>query len=461
MLAGQCRIMRMPKSLPIPLCLAALLVAALAACHKDQAVADGAQSAPAKTRPASTRPAKPPVAPYWDQPSAQFTAKDVAAWATRQVDGKSSLVSRRLEWPAGDEVNHHRITITYDGSAPVQVALVYSNTPSLDDALKVAYLHTAFQPAASGKELLITTPYAGMNYAWILLQPGAATIKEIRHSCWRAKCTMFGHQAKTFEFAGQKLPYRLMYPRNYDSKKSYPLVVSISCSGTEGDDNAKQMNVMILGRFLFTQYYFDQDLECFSLVPQIPSGKAVPADYWPRGTKGAPTTFHPDWPAVNEDGWFAQATLALIASLDKDPAANIDPDRVYCTGYSYGGKAVFELEKAGPDLFAGSIASAGWAIGPAYYNYDPSQPVTAKALDQLKIEVKRYKHIPIQICDGKNDPMHLSGKAASAEITAQGGKSQYVEFPSADHAGAAGSTWSDQQRIEWLFKQNRADNPKP
>jgi predicted peptidase len=212
---------------------------------------------------------------------------------------------------------------------------------------------------------------------------------------------------------------------------------------------------------LFTQYYFDKDLECFSLVPQIPAGKSVPGAYWPRGAKGQPATYHPDWPAVNEDGWFVQATIALIRSLDKDPAVNIDPDRVYCTGYSYGGKAVFEFLKAGPDIFAGAIASAGWAVGPAYYDYNPDRAITAKALDQLKLEVTRYKHIPMQICDGRNDPMHLSGMAVDKEIRAQGGKSQYVEFPNVDHAGAAGSTWADQERIQWLLKQNRSENPKP
>lgn len=457
----------MMKSFPIALCLAVVLAAGLAACRKDQPVAAaGAQTSappstqPPKTRPASTRPAKPPVAPYWDQPSAKFNAKDVAAWASRDVDGKKCLVSRRLDWPVGDEVNHHRITISYDGAGPVEFAVVHGGMLSLDDTLKAAYLRSPFVPATSGKEVLITSPYAGERCAWILLRPGAATIKEVQHSCWHAKDTLFGHQAMTFEFDGAKISCRLMYPRNYDSKKAYPLVLSISCSQTEGDDNAKQMNLMILGRSLFTQYYFDQDLECFSLVPQIPADK-VPVAYWPRGTKGGPTPFHPDGPAVNEEGWFVQATLALIRSLDKHPAVNIDPDRIYCTGYSYGGKAVFEFLKAGPDVFAGAIVGAGWAIGPAYYDYDPSRAATGKLINQLMLEVKRYKHIPMQICDGRNDPMHLSGKAADKEIRAQGGKSQYVEFPGLDHAGAAAGTWADPKRIQWLLEQNRADNPKP
>jgi predicted peptidase len=336
--------------------------------------------------------------------------------------------------------------------------MVYAGSPSLDDALKVAYLHSSLVPAAAGKEVLIDSPYAGECCAWILLMPGAATIREVRHSCWHAKGTLYGHQARTFQFDGGTLRYRLMYPRNYDSKKAYPLAISVSGSDTLGDDNAKQMNLMTLGRSLFTQYYFDPNLECFSLVPQIPGpDSAVPPAYWPRGAKGQPTRlYHPDSPAVNEDGWFVQATLALIAGFDKDQAVNIDPDRVYCTGYSYGGKAVFEFLKAGPRVFAGAIPCAGWAIGPPFF--DPAADRTGMLLDQLKLEVKRYKHIPMQICDGQNDRMHSAGAAVNKEILAQGGKSQYVEFPGGDHASAAASTWGDPARIKWLFEQKRGDN---
>ena len=62
---------------------------------------------------------------------------------------------------------------------------------------------------------------------------------------------------------------------------------------------------------------------------------------------------------VNADGWFVQGSLALIQEMIKDAQYNIDPDRVYYSGFSLGGKACWEFLKAGPDVFAAAFCGAG------------------------------------------------------------------------------------------------------
>ena len=61
---------------------------------------------------------------------------------------------------------------------------------------------------------------------------------------------------------------------------------------------------------------------------------------------------------------------------------------------------------------------------------------------------------------GQKDAMRFGSQAAHAEMLAQGGKSSYVEFPNTSHVAAAGSIWRNRKYIEWLFKQNRRNNPE-
>ncbi|MCP4375495.1 MAG: hypothetical protein GY794_04885, partial [bacterium] len=254
------------------------------------------------------------------------------------------------------------------------------------------------------------------------------------------------------------LRFRMMLPRNFDprQKKKYPLVISVSGSGGVGRDNRRNMEMVILARNLFTTYLNDEQFECISLVPQIPTGKDVPKPYWPKGPLGKPTPiYHPDWPAVNENGWYTQASIALIKDLISDEGLHIDPDRIYFTGFSYGGKACWEFLRAGRELFAGAISGSGWPIGRAY-----SIP-TGQLKARLKLEVSRIKHIPVSIFAGQKDRMKYGSKAVHTEMTAQGGKSSYVEFPGATHVATAASIWRNRTHIAWLFKQNRKNNPKP
>jgi hypothetical protein len=216
------------------------------------------------------------------------------------------------------------------------------------------------------------------------------------------------------------------------------------------------MENIILARFLFFSYYREKDLECFSLVTQIPPAGAIPRPYWPLGDKGgADPLYHPDYPTVNENGWYVQATLALIQSLIDGKDISIDPDRIYYTGFSYGGKACWEFLRAGRTVFAAAMSGGGWPIGPAYCEPTPMM------LERLKLEVQRYKHIPVLIFVGERDRMRLGSRAVHEVMVAQGGKSKYVEHPGAEHIYSGLVGWSDRKSVAWLFQQNRKNNPEP
>ena len=397
-----------------------------------------------------------PRKPRKDEVQTKYNAAQVAKWESQTVDGKDCKVSPAINFGKGVELNHHYVTVVYSGGS-VELSLAHSNADKLDKALEKRHLHSRILPVKSGAETKFSSPYRGEGYAWLIVRAtGGAKITSVTHTCWRGKGTLYGHSPGEFKFAGAILPFRMMLPRNYDPKKKYPLVFSVSGSGGIGDRNVRNMEMVILAKNLFVNYLDDEEFECISVVPQIPSGKKVPKQYWPKGPKGGPTpTYRPDWSAVNENGWYAQAVVALAKDLASDAGPGVDPDRVYLTGFSYGGKACWELLRAGRDVFAGAICGAGWPIGRAYSN------PTALLKARLKLEVSRIKHIPVSIFAGQKDRMRYGSKVVNAEITAQGGKSSYVEFPSTTHIGTAGRIWSNPKHIRWLFQQNRKKNPKP
>jgi len=407
----------------------------------------------AQTRPKTTT-APAALAAAHDEVTTRYTGAQFLAWRQMEANGRKCRVSSAITFGRHYELNHHRVTVNYTGKGTVELYVAGSRLAKPDGILKKKL---RFAAIGSGREKRTVSRYRGESHAWLFLRrSGNVRIESIRHTCWRGKGTLYGHVPGKFAFAGVELPYRLMYPRNYEPRKRYPLVLSVSGSGGVGTDNVRNMEMVILARHLFIRYYHDKELECFSLVPQILPSNAIPGPYWPKGDRGAPTrSYHPDWPAVNENGWYVQATLALIRSLVADRRLGIDLDRVYFTGFSYGGKACWEFLKADREMFAAAMAGGGWPIGRAR-----SEP-RGMTLARLKLEVRRYKHVPVLAFAGGDDGMRHGSSAVCREIRAQGGKSTYLEFPGVSHVSSASKGWGNRGNIAWLFEQNRKNNPKP
>ncbi len=416
---------------------ATLLAAALATADK-----------PDQVKIPTTSPCRPV--------SFRYTVRQLGTWQKQVVGDLAYLASPVVEAPAGGELSQHRVSVRYSGSGTVHAMIVTSTGGNLKKALASKTDRSRSTPLRSGQETSFTSSRPGRRYAWILLRAaGNVRITDVRHSALRSEDTIFGHVPLTFKFDGGRLPYRLMFPRNYDPKRKYPLVISVSGSGGVGTDNRKSMEWVILSRFLFAKYYENPAMACFSLVPQIPPRSAIPKGYYPNGPKGAPDRFHPDWPAVNENGWYVQATLALIEHLKDAEGSSIDPDRVYFTGFSYGGKACWEFLKAGRTTFAAAASGGGWPIGGAFSR--PDEDATAR----LKKEAGRYRHIPVYIFAGEKDPMRFGSSAVHKALTTLGGKSVYDEIPGAGHVPSAGRGWQNTKRLTCLFQQNRRKNPQP
>lgn len=417
------------------------------------------------TAPAGAAPPSDPNATVIPDPpdpmriEAVCSGRQFDTWDVQRVKGRTVRMSAPMELPAGSEINHHRLTVEYEGRGDVRVSVGFDRHPETQRVINKASLRGRFRSVESGETASFVSRHPAQRVVWMMVDaPEAVEVHKVTYSGLLTADTVYGHAAGEFAFAGGTLPFRLMYPKDYDPNASYPLVISVHGSGGVGLDNRKSMEPFILARYLYTRYYDDPNLACISLVPQIVPGQAIPAPYWPKGPQGAPDRYYrPDWPAVNEQGFYTQATLALIDELIESQKVAVDPDRVYYTGFSYGGKACWEFLRAGRETFAGALCVAGWPIGRAYA--DPAADPTGRLAKRLGQELGRHAHIPVRIFAGSQDRMRFGSQAAHQALQSLGADSEYVEHEGANHLQSAGRTWGRRSHVAWLFEQRKSKNP--
>ena len=159
------------------------------------------------------------------------------------------------------------------------------------------------------------------------------------------------YQKKLYLNQGDTLPYRIMYPPDFDETGKYPLLLFLHGAGERGNDNEKQL---IHGASLFADPTNRKDYPAIVVFPQCPEG-----DWWARikdsedadgkriftfNSKGSPN------PAM-------RLVLRLLDELVK--AAYIDADRVYLGGLSMGGMGTFDLLTLRPKTFAAAFPICG------------------------------------------------------------------------------------------------------
>jgi predicted peptidase len=198
--------------------------------------------------------------------------------------------------------------------------------------------------------------------------------------------------------------YGLFKPKNYDSKKSYPLVVYL-----HGSRDTVSRNLNLYHDSLQKKY------PCFVLTPKCTN----PNQGW--GNTWLPN--HSEATAK---------TLALVDVLVKQYA--IDANRLYLFGISMGGFGVFSVLEKNAGRFAGAYAVCGG-----------SNPNAAA----------KVMRTPLWIFHGDADnvvPVSLSRNIYNEIIKLGGKNTKYTEYPGVKH-----NSWENVSResalLPWLFAQ--------
>ncbi|HEU5165214.1 MAG TPA: dienelactone hydrolase family protein [Chitinophagaceae bacterium] len=193
------------------------------------------------------------------------------------------------------------------------------------------------------KQNLPTDNWIERFYDWLGVQ-GLLTKKVVDHG-------LDIYEKKEFVFAeGKTLPYRILYPANYDKTKKYPLLLFLHGAGERGKDNEKQL---AWGSKLFITEENRKNFPAIVVFPQCPE-----ESFWAvmktDQTKQPPErtfdyTVEPNWPlaAANE----------LVKKISKEEG--VDKSRIYISGLSMGGMGTFESVYRYPDMYAAALPICG------------------------------------------------------------------------------------------------------
>lgn len=164
--------------------------------------------------------------------------------------------------------------------------------------------------------------------------------------------TLFAQfQPASFTINGNTLPYRIMFPENYDETKQYPLVLFLHGAGERGNDNEKQLTH---GKQFLIDNFHRQN-PAIVIVPQCPA-----TNYWSNVCRSE----------VNGKfefifGLYDTPTVAMQTLMDLVnywvQSGYVNRSQVYVGGLSMGSMGTFELLWRMPQTFAAAFPICGGA----------------------------------------------------------------------------------------------------
>lgn len=252
---------------------------------------------------------------------------------------------------------------------------------------------------------------------------GALTLTQTVESMGQSPATVRKFEARVYKNErGEKLPYRLLKPINYDPGQAYPLILFLHGSGERGSNNTRQLKS--LAPTLLLEDEVRWKYPCFVLVPQMPENAKWVYITW-RNDQGGRAPKNPTTSL--------RLTLELLEGLKNE--LPIDQNRIYVTGLSMGGHGVWDILWRKPELFAAAVPISGCG--------DPSK-------------APLFADIPVWVFHGKQDravPIALD-KIMVKAIRKAGGHPVYTEYPKVAHEAWI-PAYRDPKLVKWLFAQRR------
>src|SRR5690606_15826963 len=154
-------------------------------------------------------------------------------------------------------------------------------------------------------------------------------------------------QSKQLIHRGDTLPYRILYPENYDTEGQYPVLFFLHGAGERGNDNEKQL---LHGGSLFLTDSIRNAFPAIVVFPQCPTDS-----YWSnvdiQSQNGVREFYF-------RTGGKPSVGMALFLRLVKDVLKNeaVVEQRVYIGGLSMGGMGTYEALRRMRNVFAAAFS---------------------------------------------------------------------------------------------------------
>jgi len=236
-----------------------------------------------------------------------------------------------------------------------------------------------------------------------------------------------------FTREGNTLPYRILYPKNYDKSKSYPVLTFLHGSGERGDNNEAQLTH---GGKLFSNDSVRNTFNAIVIFPQCPRDSTwnyfrSKRDSASPGGRSIDFTLSPR--PTTPAGLVKLLLDSLIASRAADPA------RMYIGGLSLGGFGTFDMIERYPDFFTAAIPICGGG--------------------DTSLANRFAKKIAVWIFHGDNDQsVHVQySRQYYAALKNLGADVRYTEYPGVGH-NSWDNAFAEKELLPWLISKTKTQN---
>lgn len=220
---------------------------------------------------------------------------------------------------------------------------------------------------------------------------------------------------------GDTLNYRILTP-DYDTLRTYPLVLFLHGSGERGRDNTAQL------KWGVQEFASDEMMMAHPAIvvaPQCPPNESWSNFSFDRKNKIIRLKPQPSKPM--------KLVKELLDTLIKKMP--VDSKRIYITGLSMGGYGTYDAIERWPNFFAAAVPVAGGG--------DPAL-------------ASKIAHIPIWDFHGAEDPAVdpvYSRKMMQALLKA-GAHPGFTEYPGIGHFSWI-QAYRNRGMMDWLFRQHK------
>ncbi len=226
---------------------------------------------------------------------------------------------------------------------------------------------------------------------------------------------------KIFNHEEQFLNYRILYPKDFDKSKTYPLTLFLHGIGERGDDNETQLKYVDM---VFLNQDYLKNHESVVIFPQAPLD-----DNWSSriltDNEIRQVFLENEKPTKS-----LQLVIKLMDSVVKEDF--IDNKRVYLSGLSNGAMGSFELLKHRPNMFASAVLICGGG-----------NPEWAKEFS---------KTTQVWVAHGSDDDVVLPELSINMvkAIIKYGGSPKFTLYENVNHDSWF-NVFNDPNYLNWLF----------